>query len=68
MCAPIQFEDAGSGGSINLPEGLSFIINDIAFPNHVAPEALPCLRLCCSLICVPGVHGFFYTNDVKVRA
>ncbi len=63
----MQFEENSAGkGSINLSEGLMHVINELAFPNHAVPEALPCLRFCCSLISVPGIEGFFYTNDVKV--
>ena len=42
------------------------IINDIGFPDHQVPEALPLLRLCTDLANLVESEGFFYTNDVRV--
>jgi len=64
LCASLQFEDDSS--NINVSEGLMHLLNDIGYPEHDVPEALPCLKLCCDLISAPGYEGFFYVNDIKV--
>jgi hypothetical protein len=43
-----------------------YAANEVGYPRHTHPEAVPVLRLCASLVCEPGHGGFFYTNDVRV--
>jgi hypothetical protein len=42
------------------------ILNDIGFPSHQVPEALPLLRFCTDLANLVDSDGFFYSNDVRV--
>ena len=42
------------------------VLNEIGYPQHDQPEALPAIRLCVDLVNDPLAGGFFYTNDIKV--
>lgn len=64
LCARMYYIENVPG--LQLHQGLMNMLNDIGYPRHDAPEALPCLRLCYNLIMVPEYDGFFYTNDVEV--
>jgi hypothetical protein len=65
LCAELQFQDI-SVSDVNVSEGLMHLLNDIGYPEHKQPEALPCLQLCYDLIMSAGYEGFFYQNDVRI--
>jgi hypothetical protein len=67
MCAACQFNiDQSPVNNVNVSEGLLHILNDIGYPQHMLPEAIPCLQLCIDLINTTDFGGFFYVNDIKV--
>ena len=51
---------------MHIMEGLLHIVNDIGYPNHVTPEAVPVLKFCIDLVKIEGANGWFYSNDIKV--
>ena len=42
------------------------LLNDIGFPAHGTPDAIPIIRFCTDLVSLTGSEGFFYSNDFKV--
>ena len=68
LCAELQFQDLSDSNvaHVNVSDLLMHLLNDIGYPEHDQPEALPCLQLCYDLVMSAGYEGFFYQNDVRI--
>ena len=49
LCCQIKFDEASTDhGAANLAEGLLHLVNDVGYPSHEVPEAIPVLVSACA--------------------